>query len=150
MPTSNRTRNSVEIEPLAKNKICGLLRWLDVQNRLQNNQIAEPKQVKLFHKSPKYGEKFKPKFDVQTGSEKSRFEGFGRVKSKLAGLYRTTAGIRSCYYDIAMPRHRSRRLSATFLNFLLNVTVYLISILLPVTIQSFNISNTRLAGHIKI
>ena len=44
------------------------------------------KKSKPFHKSLKYGKKSKPKFGGQTESEKSKIEGFGREKSKLAAL----------------------------------------------------------------
>ena len=91
-------RNSVEIESLAKKSplesfaMARCTKSGTKTNKLQSQIKIRPnsrKKSKLFHKSPKYGEKSKPKFEVQTESEKSKFEGFGREKSKLAALVPT-------------------------------------------------------------
>ena len=57
MPTSSkRMRNSVEIESLAKNHLCDLLRWLDIQSRMpkQSSYRAKAKIAQIVEKSPNF------------------------------------------------------------------------------------------------
>ena len=49
-------RNSVEIESLAKNHLCDLLRWLDIQSRMpkQSSYRAKAKIAQIVEKSPNF------------------------------------------------------------------------------------------------